>query len=77
MHDYTLHNYSQTRRSVRSTMNAPVPPRDEGVLNLVWLAIILPKSLLAGVRITRRSNRSDDVFFDFVCASKFSSQNPS
>ena len=56
MHDYTLHNYSRARRSVRSTLNPPVPPRDEGVLNLVWLAIILPKSLLAGVRVSRRGN---------------------
>ena len=47
----------------------------EGVLDLAHLGI-LPKSLLAGVRGTRRGNRADDVFFDFFCASKFSSQNP-
>ena len=52
MHDYTLHNYSHARRSVRSTLNPRVPPRDEGVLDRAHLAIILPKSLLAGVRVT-------------------------
>ena len=47
----------------------------EGVLDLAHLGI-LPKSLLAGVRVTRRGNRADDLFFDFFCASKFSCQNP-
>ena len=47
----------------------------EGVLDQAHL-VILPKSLLAGVRAARRGNHADDVFFDFFSASKFSSQNP-
>ena len=57
-------------RVTRNANNPPVPPQDEGVLNLVWLAIIFPKSLLAGVRGTRRGNRLHHLFFDF-----FLSQN--
>ena len=47
----------------------------EGVLDLAHL-VILPKSLLAGVRVTRRGNHADDRFFIIFSASKISSQNP-
>ena len=46
----------------------------EGVLNLCQE--ILPKSLLTGLRVTRRANLLGDVFFCFFLILNFRTQNP-
>ena len=48
-----------------------------GVLDPAPLALILPKSLLAGVRGARRGNHADDLFFIIFLVPKIPTQNPS
>ena len=52
----------------------PPPPRGEGVLDLAYLALGHPKSLLAGVRVTRRGNQLHLLFSTFFSTENFLSK---
>ena len=66
------------RRDARSVNNPPAPRRRRvRPCPLVpGGPVVLPKSLLAGVRVTRRGNRLDPFFFIIFSDLIFSCQNP-